>query len=71
MQAGKSDPPPASDQLPGDDPEGPRRGAQDESPLPPPQSWGSASSLGVSLSGKERPKGSCQQYLGGWLGGLH
>ena len=71
IQVGRADPPPASDQLPGDDPEGPGRGARDESPLPSPQSQGSATSLGVSLCGKERPKGSCQQYLGGWLGGLH
>ena len=31
---GRADPPPASDQLPGDDPEGPGRGAREESPLP-------------------------------------
>ena len=34
IQVGRADPPPASDQLPGDDPEGPGRGARDESPLP-------------------------------------
>lgn len=68
IQVGRADPPLLSDQLPGDDPEGPGRGARDRD-LPSPQSQGSATSLGVSFLWKERPKDLVNSTWGvGWVG---